>query len=341
VSSGRLGYYLIGLSVLANAASYHTMKASLQEGTPATVAAIGPLAGCAIMVALGAAWRTFGWSFGGYDQLTIPGVGRWLRRRLGVVALASAAGGCANVLMQVTISRFGPELAAFLGNLTLVCLVLGGLILGERVRRAEAAVMVLIFIGALMFSYQGGQLQWLAVGLMLLVSIGTATKQITIRQAARQANLPTVMAGMCLGMSATAVAIGLGTGTLATPTLHSFAWIMATAAIGGVVGMTLLYAGYGYIGVARGAPADAMRPLAVLMIGLALGANWPAAVQLAGAALVLIGSACLAKLHRPTPSAPAPIPAEPSQLNATAAGDASAEQPLPTSPVPACPSQAR
>lgn len=321
---GRSGFYMISLSVVCNATAYHAVKAALADGTPATVATVASLATFVMFLVMGWLWRAAGWSFGGFHRLRMAEVARWIVRRWRIASLAALFGGGANVLLQTCVSEFGPEIAAFLANMTLVFLVLGGLLMGERIRLREAAVIGVILLGATLFSYEGGQFHWAAIALMVFACLGTAAKQLTIRRAALSTALPVVMAGMQIGMGLASGLIGLATGTLAVPSGASIAWTCVAALIGSVCGMMLLYAGYGRIGVSRGAPVDAMRPLGVLLIGLALGAALPEPSQMLGAALVLGGSATLAKLH----------PGGRTRAAGRSPGAEPATPPSPTSPAP-------
>ena len=60
-----------------------------------------------------------------------------------------------------------------------------------------------------------------------------------------------------------------------------------------VLGMYLLYSAYHLVGVSRGAPFNALRPLAVLLIGLPLGTAPPNRWQALGGLMILFGSVIL------------------------------------------------
>ena len=67
--------------------------------------------------------------------------------------------------------------------------------------------------------------------------------------------------------------------------------------LGSMIGMSLLHASYLIIGISRGASIDAIRPLAVILIGVPLGYKFPGILQLLGGTLILLASVILVRLR--------------------------------------------
>jgi len=298
---GRLGFVLLVVSVFCNAATYHLQSYAMQLGaTKAMTVVVNCFLATAYFVLGGFLWRRMGWSGWGMEQVRVTSMLAWIRQRPIPVIAATAAGGGAAFLIVLSISRFGSEVTAFLANQTLVFMVLGGLLVGERIRAIEAAVMVIILAGALMFSYRsGGEFRLEAWAIMAAACVGVAAKQLIVRRSADTSPLCLVMAAMLFSMGLFTTAIGLWQGELAGMPAAAMGVLALSTLLGSVVGMLLLYAGYGLVGVCRGSPVDAMRPLGVLLIGLALGHALPSGLQWLGAVMVLGGTAALARLHRP------------------------------------------
>lgn len=296
----RVGYVWLVGSVWLNAASYHLQRHAMDLGaTKGMTVVVNCFLAASYFVAAGMLWRALGWQAGMVHEVSVLGMWRWMRHKPGPVLLATVLGAGAAYLIAMSVKHYGPETTAFLGNQTIVFMVLGGLFFGERVRPVEALVMLAILTGALLFSYQGGTLQLGAWALMASACLGVAGKQLSVRRAADQTPLPLVMAAMLLSMGVCSVVITLWRGELAVVPQKAMVVLMISTLSGSVLGMLLLYAGMGMVGVCRGSPVDGMRPLAVLIIGWMLGHAWPSLVQAVGAVLVLGGTAALARLHRP------------------------------------------
>jgi hypothetical protein len=66
------------------------------------------------------------------------------------------------------------------------------------------------------------------------------------------------------------------------PNAPGLALAAASGIFGSVIGMSLLYTGYHLVGVSRGAPVDAMRPMVVLLVGLLITPVIPTTPQIIG-----------------------------------------------------------
>ena len=293
MSISHKGFLVLLCSVVLNAAAYHFARVGIRAASAATHVAVS----CFVVSIefLLVAWfcRNVWPRRGRLSDVTLPSLLRSIRldwRRAGAAAVIGATGGW---LIAQTIGRFGSETAAFLGNMTFCYLILAGIIMGDRLRLAEVVAVAAIVAGAFLFSYTGGEIKWLALGMMGAACLCTACKQLIAKGLVARGNTFIAVSVISLFMAAWGVILGAATGTLVMPSPRALLFMVLAGTSGSMIGMSLLYTGYVLVGVSRGAPLDAMRPLAVLVIGLALGTALPGPVQLLGGAMVLIGSAVL------------------------------------------------
>lgn len=298
VKRSREGMGFLLLSVLFNGAAFHFARAALATASPATAAVVGCFSASCVFFLCGWLWRRGGWRVGALHALGPSAVWRCLRTNPVAVGLAPVAAALSSVLMNYTNKNYGPELTAFLANQVLVFLVLGGLALGERITPLETLTILFILAGAFLFSYRGGRFQLAALGVMSLCCFFVALKQLLIRKVAMDTPLAPVMVANLMLTCLWAAGMGVATGTLLWPGWRAVGFGALAGLSSSVIGMSFLYAGYGLIGVSRGAPLDAMRPLAVLGMGLLLGGALPGLPQAVGGALILGGSATLVVLHQ-------------------------------------------
>lgn len=287
---------LVG-SVICNGVTYHLARAAMRGCSPATFSALNGFSTVVVFLVLGAMWRMAGARANNIQAVSPASVGRWFRDARWLAVLATFAAGTGNILLQACNKHYGPEITAFLANQTMVLLIIGGVLLGDRIGVREAVTMAAIVAGALMFSYRGGQFAWAALGLMFLACAGTAIKQMSVARASAKAALPVVMCGIQLGNAVWSIVIALATQTFSWPDAVTWGYMVASSVVGNCLGMMLLYGGFLVVGVARGASLDAMRPLVVLTIGMILGSIMPGPMQIVGGTLIILGSITLARLH--------------------------------------------
>jgi len=294
----RKGLVLMWLSVICNGAGYHLMRAALGASSPELVVVLNCFWATAFLLLLGVICRLSGIRLAGIEASHPSAVLHCLRhggpRVLLVPGLAAVAGWVMNTVMR----RHGAEVTAFLGNQKLIFLIAAGLLSGERLKRLEVASIALIVGGAFLFSYQGGRFQVAAVGLMAFACALTTVKQMVVKRLAATYGLPTAMICTVFMAGIWAIALAALRDKLEVPSLAAVGFSAAGALCGSTLGMLLLYSGYLHAGVARAAPLDAMRPMAVLLFGLLLGAPLPGLLRIVGGTLILLGSILIVRLHR-------------------------------------------
>ena len=296
-TSAARGYGLLSLSVMLNAVGFHATKAALSRSTPLTISLLNiAFAGASFLLG-GMLWRRFGWRAGGVQSVSPSALATVLKRHWRWLAVPTLCMAVPGWLLNICIARYGADVAAFLLNLALIFMVLGGLFLGERLRIGELGAIALMIAGAFLFSYKSGTVLWGALGLMACVCLGVAGKQLSVKHISEREPLTVVMTAVLLLSACWAVVLVVVARGWATPDAATLGFAYLGAFCCSVAGMTLLYSGYHIVGVARGAPFNALRPLAVLLLGLAFGAALPSLLQCAGGALILAGSVGLTVLH--------------------------------------------
>jgi drug/metabolite transporter (DMT)-like permease len=291
------GYLCLFLSVVLNAVGIHAWKFALRDSTPLTVNVLSGIMASGLFLGVGLLWRRLGWRAGRLGDVSPAALAGCLRRQGLWLLLPPAAAALGGWFLNICIKTHGPETASFLMNLTLVFLVGAGLWRGERLSRAELGTVAILIAGAFVFTYQGGRFEWAALVLMIGSCLATATKQLAVKRVSESKSLPLVMTAVLLLSAAWSAAAMALAGGWRTPDLRTLGFLALGAVACNTLGMSLLYAAYHAIGVSRGAPLDAMRPLAVLAIGLFLGAPAPGPIRLLGAAMILGGSVLLTWLN--------------------------------------------
>ena len=312
-----LGYVMLLLSVVLNGWRYNLESAALKVRSDSVapisvwaMTSLEPYAGAAAFFLTGWLWRRMRWSWGSLNRVSLASCVEAAKKQGMLVLLAAMAGSSGQWFLNESNKLYGPEFTAFLGNLMPVLLVLSGLLLGERLRRAEFAAITVAIAGAFLFSYHEGRLNWLGIGLMVVGSVLMASKKTMMKCATGIGHLPSVMTLSLVFMGTGGFVGGAVTGTLQFGTLRSVGLCVAGGVAGAMIGMSLLYAGLNVVGLSRGAPIDTLRPLCVLIIGVIGGTALPGPLQLVGGMMVLIGSFSLAKLStsRPRAAKGTPLP---------------------------------
>ncbi len=294
----RWGYFLLLLSVIFNAAGVHATKAALINSTPLTVALLVLVSTFFLFLLLGWGWRRLGWTTGSMHLVCGHSLRSCFRASPWLVLVAPLFATLGAWLVNSSIQRYGSETTAFLMNLTLIFLVVSGGVLGERLTAREAGCIGLLIGGAFLYNYQGGRLVSGALVLMTMACGVVAGKQLLVKQLATDSPLPVAMCTVT-GLSVVWTALLLlGTGQWQLTRFSTVGFAVLAALACSILGMLLLYRAYQLVGVARGAPFDALRPLAVLLLGLAFGHASPTCFQIAGGVTILIGSVGLTLAHR-------------------------------------------
>ena len=297
------GYAILVLSIIFNAGRYNLESAAMKIRSASTapisvwaVLVVGSYTAAAALLVTGWIWRRMGWTLGTLQRISPASCLEAVFAQGWLVLLATLGGSAGGWFLVQSNKLYGPEFTAFLGNLMPVLLVLTGLFSGERLRRWEFAAITFTITGAFVFSYQHGRINWTGLGLMVVGCMFMVMKKSLMKVATGVGHLPSVMTLATLLMGTWELVGGVVTGGLHFGSPAGIGLVVTGGLLGAMVGMSLLYAGLNIVGLARGAPIDSLRPLAVLIIGMITGTALPAKLQLVGGAMVLLGSAALARM---------------------------------------------
>lgn len=288
-----MAWWPLLLSVLCNGARYHLDAAALKTASPTAVVFVGSLSAAVAFVLGGVVCRGSRINFPIFTEVDSASIRHAWSKTKWILLCGAAAGAAGGWLMVAANQHYGPAITSFLGNLTLVYLLLAGIAGGERFRWPELFAVFVIGLGAFIFSYKGGSPQWGALGLMGGGCLLVASKQLLTKKATGMVHLPSAMTLSLFLMAFWGLVLGLASGDLNLGSNLAIMLMAGGGVLGSMIGMSLIYVGYHRVGVARGSAIDAMRPLAVLLIGVLIGNAVPTSVQFLGAALILGGSAVL------------------------------------------------
>ena len=287
------GWIILFISVFLIGSVFHLIKSALDTCPTSLAITFMCFSATTAMILVGAAARFFAPN-SEFASVTPVSIARRLVEQWKWVVPATVVGMTGGWLTTVTIDIYGTSVAAFLNNMTVAFLVLGGVVTGDKLHLKEFSLILLVILGAFLFAYTGESIAWFAMGIMAVACSFTASKQILIKQASMNGNFWDLMAAQQFLMGVWALILSACTGNVTMPALGDGLMLVLSGVIQNFVGMSMLYAGYRIVGVARGAPIYAMRPLVVLLTGLAIGKALPAPVQMVGGVMVLTGSILLA-----------------------------------------------
>ena len=200
-----------------------------------------------------------GWGVGFYllwNGLRLPsGLGASLRAILWLGVL----NGTHNLLFFTAITLGDPTLAAFFSRSeTVFSVLLGTILLGERMRQYQWLGVAISVLGTGLITFQAGRVVWLMLALLLVsnffLSLSTlvAKKNVIVVPPLLLTTARTIVMGLLLGL------IGWGAGQLAWPGVTTWLWIIGGAFFGPFLSYVLFYKGLLYLDLAKGVIIRAM-----------------------------------------------------------------------------------
>ncbi len=251
---------------------------------------LSPLAFTPVWFAAASLWGT-GFYVARHGFTVPPGLHRKTVRPLLLLGLFN---GLANLLLFTAINLGDPTLAAFFSRSeTVYTVLLGALLLGERMLRYQWAGVGLAVVGAGVMTFRGGSV----VGLMFLIllisnfflSLSTlvAKRYVTTVPPLVLSTVRTILMLLMLGV------IALAAGQLAWPNLTAWLWIIGGAFFGPFLSYVLFYKGLLYLELGKGAVIRSMQPLFVAIYGLLLFGTTITAQQFLGGLMMLVGVALM------------------------------------------------
>ena len=230
------------------------------------------------------------WGIGFYLLREGPKIPTGLTGSLRPIFWLGLLNGLANLLLFSAINLGDPTLAAFFSRSeTIYSVLLGALLLNERLRGYQWLGVAVAVIGAGVITFQAGAVVWLMLALLLVsnfflsLSMLVAKKNVITVRPLVLSTARTVLMSLLLG------AIGLAAGQLAWPQPAAWLWIIGGSFFGPFLSYVLFYKGLIYLDLARGAVIRALQPLFVAVYSLLLFGALISLQQFVGGFLMIGG----------------------------------------------------
>ena len=203
------------------------------------------------------------------------------------LVLLNAAGG---LLYFTEIDLTNPALVAFFGRLrTAYIVLLGILVLKERLNRQEWMGTGIVILGTLIIAYKGGVTLSVVFLLALLENLLMAASTMAAKFAVKQ--IPPLVLAAYRGtlVSMIILVYALATGQWQPISGGTLAVIAGGALVGPFIGYVLNYASLARIDAGKVAIVAATQPLFVTGYTALLFGDWPTLQQALGGALTIVG----------------------------------------------------
>ena len=214
------------------------------------------------------------------------GLGRSIRP----ILLLGFLNGTANLLLFTGINLGDPTLAAFFSRSeTVYGVLLGALLLGERMRSYQWLGVIIGIAGTALMTFREGTVVWLMLltlltsNLFLAFSNLVAKKNVIAVPPSVLSIARTLLMGLMLGF------IALVAGHLTWPDLTTWVWIIGGAFFGPYLSYLLFYKALIYLDLSKATVIRALQPLFVALYSFALFGTFISLRQFAGGLLMLAG----------------------------------------------------
>ena len=215
---------------------------------------------------------------------------RDLRANWKPLVLIGLSGSIGNFFFFTAISMGDPTVVAFFARATTIFALLMGLVLlKERMTSIQWLGALVALAGAGLMTYQGGSLIWAVLAISLLASFFHAlTSYIAKRNVGRVE--PAVLniartggAAICLGT------LALVGGQLALPSPEAVLWMLGGAFFGPFLSYVLFYKGLSSLEIGQAAIIRASQPLFVAVYSFVLFGSLISGRQFIGGLIILLG----------------------------------------------------
>jgi drug/metabolite transporter (DMT)-like permease len=198
------------------------------------------------------------------------------------------------MLFFSAIQMTNPAIISFLGRIsTLFTVLLGIIILGERLGRREWVGAAVVLAGALLITYRADAVMLKVFFIALGSSFLYSCTIIIAKQAVASVSPLTLTLARSGGTAFTMLFLTLVTGRLQVPALDMLAIIIVGALGGPLVSHLLLYRALALVDASKVSLIGATQPLFVMLYSLALFGTLPLEHQIAGGLLSMGGVAIL------------------------------------------------
>jgi uncharacterized membrane protein len=230
------------------------------------------------------------WGFGYYTLQTEKISWTQLKPYLPALIALGLSSSMANFFFFTGVKLGDPTIVAFFSRSeTIFSLLLGVLLLKEKLTPWQWLGAAIAIAGAGIMTYKGGAIIWTVLALTVTANFFNAfTSYIAKRNVA---NVPPVV----LGIARTVVlmlalgAISFATGNLRIPSPRAFAWIVGGSFFGPFLSFVLFYKGLKTMDIGQAAIIRATQPLFVAVYSLLLFGTTIGSLQFAGGLIILTG----------------------------------------------------
>ena len=198
--------------------------------------------------------------------------------------------GLANFLFFTAVDLGDPTLASFFGRSeTVYTVLLGALLLSERMRRYQWLGVAVAVFGAGIMTFRAGPVVWTMLGILLVSNFFLSVSSLIAKQYIHVVEPLVLSTARNIVMAVLLALAGLVAGQLAWPNLVAWEWIIAGSFFGPFVSYVLFYQGLRYIDLSKGAVIRASQPIFVALYSLALFGVFITAPQFVGGLLMVAG----------------------------------------------------
>ncbi len=199
------------------------------------------------------------------------------------------------------IQMTNPAIISFLGRIgTLFTVVLGIIVLGERLGRREWVGAAVVLAGALLITYRADEVMLKVFFISLCSSFLYSCAIIIAKQAIVSISPLILTLARSGGTASTILILALITGRLQFPPLGMLVIIIIGALGGPLISHLLLYRALALVDASKVSLIGATQPLFVLFYSLALFGDWPLEHQVAGGLLSIGGVVILLSARNKT-----------------------------------------
>ncbi|MDP6439851.1 MAG: DMT family transporter [Candidatus Brocadiia bacterium] len=226
-------------------------------------------------------------------ELAVPRRAAWAPALLGVCT------GAGMLLAWAALDRLDPPLAAFIARFTTVMtVILGVVLLRERLRGMEVVAMAVMVTGGLISTVGRWEIVGLGVALMFLTCAATALQNLVAKVCVRTIH-PSSLVFLRLAIGAAVIAVwvlGRGAANFQVPARY---WIVALlgAFLGPCLAHHFTFRAYHCWDLSRVSIVRTAEPLFVLSLALLVSGRLPAGRELLGGGIILVGAFLLAWIH--------------------------------------------
>ena len=213
-----------------------------------------------------------------------------LKRHWKLLVLLGLSSSAANYFFFAAVNLGNPTVVAFCSRATTIfALLMGVVLLRERLTRFQWAGALVAVVGAGLMTYQGGRLIWTILSLSLTASFFHALTSYIAKRSVIHISPVVLNVARTLGLMICLSVASLLAGELVWPGRRALLWMLGGAFFGPFLSYLLFYRGMVTLGISQGAIIRASQPLFVALYSFILFGELLHLRQFAGGLIILWG----------------------------------------------------